>query len=290
MALMSNHPDHKTILRQRQLAASRQRGQNFLVHRRTAELIVELAGVTSEDRVLELGVGFGALTGPLAAQAAAVIGLEIDSGIIAWHQDEDDLPSNVSLRHEDLLKADFPNLAAESGGRLKIVANLPYSISNPLLFKLIENREIVESAVLMLQKEVAQRLTAYPASKEYGILTVLLNGCATIKKLLDVGPGQFHPRPKVDSVVVKITFFPAPERVTQLPPHNHDLLKKLVKAAFQQRRKTLLNSLAASDLPGTDKALLPAMLSQAAIDPQIRPERLTVEDFVRIVNVLDRVG
>ena len=287
---MSNHPDHKTILRQRQLAASRQRGQNFLVHRRTAELIVELAGVTSEDRVLELGVGFGALTGPLAAQAAAVIGLEIDSGIIAWHQDEDDLPSNVSLRHEDLLKADFPNLAAESGGRLKIVANLPYSISNPLLFKLIENREIVESAVLMLQKEVAQRLTAYPASKEYGILTVLLNGCATIKKLLDVGPGQFHPRPKVDSVVVKITFFPAPERVTQLPPHNHDLLKKLVKAAFQQRRKTLLNSLAASDLPGTDKALLPAMLSQAAIDPQIRPERLTVEDFVRIVNVLDRVG
>ena len=215
---MTNHPDHKAILHQRQLAASRQRGQNFLVHRRTAELIVELAGVTPEDRVVELGVGFGALTLPLAARAAAVIGLEIDSGIIAWHQDEQDLPANVSLRHEDLLKADFPKLAEECGGRLKIVANLPYSISNPLLFKLLENRDIVDSAVLMLQKEVAQRLTAKPATKEYGILTVLLNGCARVEKLLDVGPGQFHPRPKVDSVVVKITFFPQPERAAQLPP------------------------------------------------------------------------
>ncbi|HSH13112.1 MAG TPA: 16S rRNA (adenine(1518)-N(6)/adenine(1519)-N(6))-dimethyltransferase RsmA, partial [Desulfurivibrionaceae bacterium] len=274
-------------LHQRQLAASRQRGQNFLVHRRTAELIVEMAGVTPEDRVVELGVGFGALTGPLAARAAAVIGLEIDSGIIAWHQDEQDLPANVSLRHEDLLKADFPRLAEECGGRLKIVANLPYSISNPLLFKLLENRTIVDSAVLMLQKEVAQRLTAKPATKEYGILTVLLNGCARVEKLLDVGPGQFHPRPKVDSVVVKIYFFPQPERAAQLPTHDHELLKKLVKASFQQRRKTLLNSLSASGLPGTAKDTLPDLLKQAEVDPQVRPERLTVEDFVRIANLMD---
>lgn len=287
---MTNHPDHKAILHQRQLAASRQRGQNFLVHRRTAELIVELAGVTPEERVVELGVGFGALTGPLAARAAAVIGLEIDSGIIAWHQDEQDLPTNVNLRHEDLLKADFPKLAEECGGRLKIIANLPYSISNPLLFKLLENRTIVDSAVLMLQKEVAQRLTAKPATKEYGILTVLLNGCAGVEKLLDVGPGQFHPRPKVDSVVVKITFFPQPERAAQLPPHDHELLKKLVKASFQQRRKTLLNSLSASGLPGTAKETLPDLLKHVGIDPQVRPERLTVEDFVRVANLMDGIS
>lgn len=283
---MSRHPDHKAILHQRQLAASRQRGQNFLVHRHTAELIADLAGVTAADRVVELGVGFGALTGPLAERAAAVIGLEIDSGIVAWHREEQDLPPNVTLRHEDLLKADFVRLADESGGRLKIVANLPYSISNPLLFKLLENREVVESAVLMLQKEVGQRLTAAPATKEYGILTVLLNGCARVEKLLDVGPGQFHPRPKVDSVVVRITFIPVPERVAKLPPHDPDLLKRLVKAAFQQRRKTLLNSLSASGLPGTAKESLPDLLNQAGIAPQVRPERLTVEDFVRITNLL----
>jgi 16S rRNA (adenine1518-N6/adenine1519-N6)-dimethyltransferase len=283
---MTSHPDHKAILHQRQLAASRQRGQNFLVHQRTAELIVELAGVEPGDRVVELGVGFGAMTLPLAARAASVIGLEIDSGIVAWHQEEQDLPANVSLRHEDLLKADFYALAQECGGRLKIVANLPYSISNPLLFKLVENREVMESAVLMLQKEVAQRLLARPATKEYGILTVLLNGCAVVEKLLDVGPGQFHPRPKVDSVVVKLTFFPKPERAANLPPHDHELLKKLVKASFQQRRKTLLNSLSASGLDGTAKELLPDRLKIAGIDPQVRPERLTVEDFVRLANAL----
>ena len=282
----TNHPDHKAILHRHSLAPSRQRGQNFLVHKRTAELIVELAGVSPEDRVIELGVGFGALTGPLAARAAAVIGLEIDSGIVAYHQEEQDLPTNVTLRHEDLLKADFVSLAEETGGPLKIVANLPYSISNPLLFKLVENRAVVASAVLMLQKEVAQRLTAVPATKEYGILTVLLNGCATVKKLMDVGPGQFHPRPKVDSMVVKITFQPVPERAAQLPPHDHDLLKQLIKAAFQQRRKTLLNSLSASGLPGTGKERLPDLLTKAAIDPQVRPERMTVEDFVRIANAL----
>lgn len=287
--MTTSHPDHKAILHQRQLAASRQRGQNFLVHRRTAELIVELAGVTAEDRVIELGVGFGALSLPLAERAASVIGLEIDSGIVAWHREEQDLPANFDLRHEDLLKADFPKLAEETGGRLKIVANLPYSISNPLLFKLLENREIMESAVLMLQKEVAQRLTASPATKEYGILTVLLNGCAKMEKLMDVGPGQFHPRPKVDSVVVKITFFPIPERAAKIPPHDHELLKKLVKASFQQRRKTLLNSLSASGLPGIAKELLPALLNQVGIDPQVRPERLTVEDFVRIANLMDKV-
>jgi len=283
---MTSHPDHKAILHQRQLAASRQRGQNFLVHRHTAERIVELAGVCASDRIVELGVGFGALTGPLAARAAGVIGLEIDSGIVAWHREERDLPDNVDLRHEDLLKADFPALAEECGGRLKIVANLPYSVSNPLLFKLLENREVMESAVLMLQKEVGQRLTAAPGSKEYGILTVLLNGCARVEKLLEVGPGQFHPRPKVDSVVVGITFHPRPERATQLPPHDHALLRKVVKAAFQQRRKTLLNSLSASGLAATGKERLPALLKQAGIDPQVRPERLTVEDFVRITNLL----
>jgi 16S rRNA (adenine1518-N6/adenine1519-N6)-dimethyltransferase len=283
---MSNHPDHKALLQRHQLAPSRQRGQNFLVNPRTSEAIVDLAGIGAEDRVVELGVGFGALTIPLAKKAASVLGLEIDAGIVKYHQECGDLPANVTLLHQDLLQADFVQLAADCGGRLKILANLPYSISNPLLFKLVENREVMESAVLMLQKEVALRLLAQPGTKEYGVLTVLLNGCASVKKLMDVGPGQFHPRPKVDSVVVRISFYPIPERVAQLPEHDRNLLKKLVKSAFQQRRKTLLNSLSSSGLPGTAKADLPNIFAQAGIEPAIRPERLTVEDFVRLSQAL----
>ncbi len=283
---MKNHPDHKEILTHHHLAPSRQRGQNFLVNRHTAEAIVDLAGVSENDRVVELGVGFGALTIPLAAKAGHVVGLEIDAGIVKYHQETGVLPENVTLRHQDLLLADFADLAGECGGKLKILANLPYSLSNPLLFKLVENRMVLESAVLMLQKEVAMRLLAKPGTKEYGVLTVLLNGCATVQKLMNVGPGQFHPRPKVDSVVVRIAFFPVPERVAQLPDYDHILLKKLVKAAFQQRRKTLLNSLSASGLPYTGKANLPEIFARAGIDPQIRPERLTVEDFVRLVRTL----
>jgi 16S rRNA (adenine1518-N6/adenine1519-N6)-dimethyltransferase len=283
---MKSHPDHKELLEHHQLAPSRQRGQNFLVNRHTAEAIVALAGVSGDESVVELGVGFGALTIPLAAKAGRVIGLEIDAGIVKYHRDTGDLPENVTLLHQDLLQADFARLAVECGGRLKILANLPYSLSNPLLFKLVENREVMESAVLMLQKEVALRLLARPATKEYGVLTVLLNGCAAVKKLMAVGPGQFHPRPKVDSVVVQISFYPVPKRVAQLPHHDYNLLKKLVKAAFQQRRKTLLNSLSASGLPGTGKARLPEIFAQASIDPMVRPERLTVEDFVRLVGIL----
>ena len=283
---MKSHPDHKELLEQHRLAPSRQRGQNFLVNRHTAETIVDLSGVAENDRVVELGVGFGALTIPLAAKVAQVLGLEIDAGIVKYHQESGDLPANVTLLHQDLLRADFAELAGQCGGRLKIVANLPYSLSNPLLFKLVESREVLDSAVLMLQKEVAMRLLATPGTKEYGVLTVLLNGCASVKKLLNIGPNQFHPRPKVDSVVVKISFYPTPARVAQLPAHDHVLLKKLVRAAFQQRRKTLLNSLAASGLPGTSKSQLPALLQEAAIDPMVRPEKLRVEDFVGLTRVL----
>jgi len=286
---MKSHPDHKDILAHHQLAPSRQRGQNFLVNRHIAEAIVDLSGVSGDDRVVELGVGFGALTLPLAAKVASVVGLEIDAGIVKYHRETGDLPENVTLLHQDLLRADFSQLAGKCGGRLKILANLPYSLSNPLLFKLVENREVLESAILMLQKEVALRLLASPGTKEYGVLTVLLNGCATVKKLMNVGPGQFHPRPKVDSVVVRISFFPVPDRVANLPPHDHNLLKKLVKATFQQRRKTLLNSLSASGLPGTAKDRLPEIFALSGIEPRIRPEKLTIEDFVRLAEILIKV-
>lgn len=280
----------KDILKSEKLAPSKKRGQNFLIHRQTAATIVALAGVTPDDTVVELGVGLGTLTGPLAEKVRQVIGLEIDSGIIDWQQTSGNLADNVTLIHQDLLKADFPGLAQQCGGRLKILANLPYSISNPLLFKLLDNRQVMEWAVLMLQKEVAMRLTAVPGTKEYGIISVLMAGAATVTQLLNVGPGQFHPRPKVDSVVVKITFHPTPERAVRLPAHDPELLRKVVRSAFQQRRKTLLNSLSASPFITFAKENCRAALLAAGIDPTTRAERLTIENFVALTGELAKVA
>ncbi|HIJ78846.1 MAG: 16S rRNA (adenine(1518)-N(6)/adenine(1519)-N(6))-dimethyltransferase RsmA [Desulfobulbaceae bacterium] len=277
----------KNILKSQKLAPSKKLGQNFLVHRQTSERIVELAEVTTADTIIELGVGLGSLTQPLAEKVGRVIGIELDSGIIEYHQQKKVLPDNVSLIHQDLLKSDFHDLAAQSGGKLKIMANLPYSISNPLLFKLIETRDSMAWAVLMLQKEVGQRLTAEVGTKNYGVLSVLLAACASVKTLMQVGPGNFHPRPKVDSVVVKIIFDPVPERVAKLAPHDSKLLRKLVNAAFQQRRKTLINALSSANLEGLDKEALAQLLPTVEIDPKIRAERLTIEDYIRLTNAVE---
>lgn len=272
----------KDILKEKKLAPKKRFGQNFLVDSRTAARIVELAGLDRSDTVIEIGVGFGALTRHLAERCCRVIGLEIDAGIIRWLREEGGLPANVTLIHQDVLKTDLAGIAALAEDRLKIVANLPYSISNPLLFKLIDNREFVEWAVLMVQKEVGQRLTASPGTKAYGIITVMMAACAEIKTIMKLGPGHFHPRPKIDSQVLRLVFHPAPARAAALPEHDPVLLNKLVRASFQQRRKTLLNTLSAAGLPGLDRQALEQVLNNCGISPETRGERLTIEDFVSL--------
>jgi 16S rRNA (adenine1518-N6/adenine1519-N6)-dimethyltransferase len=275
----------KSIMAEHKLAPNKKLGQNFLVNRHAVESIVRISGAGPEDVILELGVGFGALTVPLAAKVRQVIGLELDAGIVRFHRGEGDLPENVELIHEDMLKSDFRKLAKESGGSLKILANLPYSVSNPLLFKLIDNQEVMTWAVLMLQKEVADRLVAPVGSKDYSILTILLGACASVTPVLQLGPEQFYPRPAVDSTVVRLDFDPSPEKSRGLPSYDRLLLRKVVKAAFQQRRKTLVNGLA-SAWPGIGKERWHPLLAAAAIQPNIRAERLHLEDYVRLTNVL----
>ena len=212
----------------------------------------------------------------------------MDSGIIRYHEQEGSLPPNVQLIHQDVLQANFALLAKETGGRIKLVANLPYSISNPLLFKLAKEKDNMAWAVLMLQKEVAERLTAQTGTKNYGILSVRLAACAAVTKLLDLGPQHFHPRPRVDSQVVKITFFPKPERAAALPDYDEALFRNIIEAAFQQRRKTLVNALAASKPVNLDKKVIAAGLATLGLDSQIRGERLRVEDFVSLTNILQK--
>ena len=278
----------KEILEQQKLAPKKRFGQNFLVNSNISEKIVKLAGIQPDDTIIELGIGFGALTSYLALTCKKVIGLEIDSGIIRYHKEEGSLPENVTLMHQDILQINYAKLAEESGGRLKIIANLPYSISNPLLFKLTEHKDNMEWAVLMLQKEVAQRLTAATGTKDYGILTVRMASCASVKKLLELGPQHFHPRPKVDSRVVKITFFPEPERAVVLPDYDQELFEKIVRAAFQQRRKTLINALSSANLVGADKKTIADSLEKLGLDSRIRGERLNVEEYVALTNILQQ--
>lgn len=278
----------KDILQQQKLAPKKRFGQNFLINKNISEKIVKLAGVGPDDTIIELGVGFGALTFHLAKICKRVIGLEIDSGIIRYHLEAGSLPENVTLVHQDILQADFVKLAEESGARLKMIANLPYSISNPLLFKLTGYKDKIEWAVLMLQKEVAQRLTAEIGTKNYGILTVRMASCASVKKLLNLGPQHFHPRPKVDSQVVKITFFPRPERAAALPHYDLKLFKNIIDAAFQQRRKTLVNALSASNRLEADKKTIVRSLEKLGLDNRIRGERLSVEDYVALTNILQQ--
>lgn len=267
-------------------------GQNFLVHKHTAEAIVEAGMIGKDQIVIEVGVGLGALTHPLAAAAKHVYGYEIDRGIVRMHSENNDLPRNVTLVHEDILEVDFEELSKLCQEKLTIIANLPYSITNPFLFKLIDNAHLIARATIMVQKEVADRLTASPGSKEYGVPTILLACCATVHQVLLLKPGEFHPRPKIDSAVIAIDF--SSGRIDLQPadfsPDNFQLLKKMVRAAFGQRRKTLINSLSDTFLPmlvphlarAEAKKLVEDLLIAQGLSLRIRPEMLTVAEFITL--------
>ncbi len=276
----------RDILHRQKLAPHKKLGQNFLVHRHTAERIVQLADIEKSDVITEVGVGLGALTKPLAEAAHKIIGIEADSGIIRMHEEQNDLPKNVDLRHQDILQTDFEQLAEESGGKIIFVANLPYSISTPFLFRLFSQSHLIKSGVIMLQKEVALRLMAKPGTKEYGVPTVLLTSCADIRMLMQVKPEEFHPRPKVDSTVVRLGFFPIPKGIEKLDKFCANTLRKVVNAAFGQRRKTLINALAGGNFHLTKEQLNTILLS-CDISPSIRAERLEIQNFIRLANALE---
>jgi 16S rRNA (adenine1518-N6/adenine1519-N6)-dimethyltransferase len=276
----------KSILKRNRLAPRKSLGQNFLTNSQVASRIVEEAGIARTDTIIELGVGLASLTLPLAVRAERVIGLEIDAGLISWHTEQKSLPANVEIRHQDLLEADFRKLAEETGAPLKIVANLPYSVSSPLLFKLLDNADLLDWAVLMVQKEVADRLTAARNTKEYGILTVLFAPLATVTRLFLVGPGNFHPKPKVESAVIRISFSQSKQKI--LLHQQWPVFKKLVKSAFQQRRKTLLNALAASSLFPGGKPQARSLLMEAGIEERKRAEDLLAADYLELTGLYCR--
>ena len=293
MKKITGHGQTRAMLKVHNLAPKKRFGQNFLVHRQTAEAIVNAGQITTEDVVVEVGVGLGALTHPLARSARHVYGYEIDRGIVRLHNEGGELPRNVTLVHQDILSADFDELHDKCGMDLIIMANLPYSISNPFIFKLIDNAHLISKATIMLQKEVADRLMAKPNSKDYGIPTVLLGVYASVKKVMTLKPHEFHPQPKIDSVVVTINFTKNSMIPDDISGFNRTFFNRIVRTAFSQRRKTLLNTLASGrffNIPAANDKALNKKYTQQAIEaaniaPSTRPECLDIADYISISTV-----
>jgi len=276
----------RTLLAAWQMHARKQLGQHFLENSAAAEMIVDRCRVMPEDVVLEIGAGLGALTIPVARIAKKVYAVEKDHKIISLLKTELTLNSlfNVILIEKDILRVNIEEFTEEANPKILVLGNLPYNISSQVLVKLIKARSAVSRAILMFQKELAQRITAKPGCKEYGRLTVMLNYCADIKKVAGVKASQFFPRPKVDSEILEITF-----KDSLKYSDNEEFLYRVIKAAFGQRRKNLKNALAGSELHIAAETSMHA-LENAGIDPTRRAETLTVEEFVRLSNVLKIEG
>lgn len=273
----------RTLLTAWNLQAKKQLGQNFLSDANVARQIVKHAALTGHQVVLEIGAGLGAITLPAAAAARRLIAVDKDQQLIGLLRAELLTAGidNVEIREADILRLDLKAIASEAAQPLVVMGNLPYNISSQVIVQLIHARSQVDRAVLMLQKEMAQRICAGPGSKTYGRLSVMLQYCAEARELMQVKAAQFFPPPKVDSTVIGIRFTSPPP----FPADDEALLFQVIKAAFGKRRKTLRNALSKSDLQ-LDAATCEQLLFRAGLDPTRRAETLSVEEFVRLSNGL----
>lgn len=242
-------------------------GQNYLQDRNILLKIIEEINPEPDDSLIEIGPGMGALTGELAARLNTFIAVEIDSRVA--EELRASFP-NLMLINEDFLKIDFSRIEKLPGKRFRIAGNIPYNITSPILFKLIENHKDINDAVFMIQYEVARRLTAEKGTKDYGILAVVLNYFADVKFCFKVSPNVFYPRPKVFSAVVHLKF-----RELATDDKFNRLFIKVVKACFGNRRKTLKNSLNNSIFGSTD-------FTGSPVNLQLRAEQLNQEDFISL--------
>lgn len=278
--------DLKRVLAAQGLHLSKRFGQNFLVDRIHLLRVVETAQVSDEDFVFEVGPGVGTLTVELAQRAARVVAVELDRGLIPVLADVLSPYPNVTVLQADALKLDLPAFLLEnrgsSGRPWKVVANIPYNITSPLLVKLLESKRFLSSITLMVQKEVAQRLRAAPASDDYGALTVFAQFHADVSVAGIVPRGAFFPPPKVDSAIVHLV----PRAVPPVVVPSDEAFFLVSRAAFGQRRKTLANALTnAPSLPFSREQVGAALIA-AGVDEQRRGETLSLEEFAAVCRAL----
>ena len=260
-------------------------GQNFLIDTRVLEKIVAAAGVTKDDCVLEIGPGIGTLTQYLAEAAGHVIAVEIDRNLIPILEETLAEHENVTVVNQDILKTDIKGLAdAYHGGRpLKVVANLPYYITTPIVMSLLEGEDLVDSITVMVQKEVAERMMEGPGSKEYGALSLAVQYYARPEIVANVPPNCFIPRPNVGSAVFRPTKHETPPVQVKDPKK----MFQLIRASFNQRRKTLPNGIGnAPELPYTREQAA-AALEKMGLSPAVRGEALSLSQFAELADLLE---
>jgi 16S rRNA (adenine1518-N6/adenine1519-N6)-dimethyltransferase len=263
-------------------------GQSFLIDNNITAKIVNISDIASDDLVVEIGAGLGVMTAMIADRARKVIALEIDPKLIFVLQEELKHLYNVDVIKQDVLKYDFTSAFKEdihherTETKLKVIGNIPYNISSQILLRLITLRKHISSMTFMFQKEVAERITASPGTKQYGLLSVLTSLYMTPSRIMTVPASCFFPKPRVDSIVLKIDIRQQPLWKIQ----DESLFFQVVKTAFSKRRKTLINNFKSSEFIQSSGSDVYVLFRSAEIDGQRRGETLTVEEFVRLGNAL----
>ena len=269
----------RVLLKAWNLKPKKHLGQNFLLNPSTAEAIASRANLSPDDVVLEIGAGLGALTIPVARIVKKIYALEKDPQMVELLKTQIlvNRISNCEIVQGDILKIDLHTFAELAAEKIIVVGNLPYNISSQILVKLIQSRHAVQRAIVMLQKELARRISAQPGIKEYGRISAMLRYCADIRIVANVKASTFYPPPKIDSQVLEIRF----KSTSVYGEHDEAMLFKVIKAAFGNRRKTLKNALIASELSLTPQTALQS-LGSAGIDPSRRAETLDSSEFVSL--------
>lgn len=259
-------------------------GQNFLIDTTVLDRIISSAKITKEDCVLEIGPGIGTMTQYLAERAGSVVAVEIDKALIPILEETLQDYDNVTVINDDILKVDINRLVEEkNGGRpIKVVANLPYYITTPIIMGLFESRVPLKSITIMVQKEVADRMQVGPGTKDYGALSLAVQYYAKPEIVANVPPNCFIPRPNVGSTVIRLTRYEEPP----VQVKDEKKMFALIRASFNQRRKTLVNGLGNAGLPGITKESAAAALAQMGLSPTVRGEALTLEQFARLSDLL----
>lgn len=261
-------------------------GQNFLIDTHVLERIIQAAGITKEDFVLEIGPGIGTMTQYLCENAGEVVAVEIDQNLIPILKETLSAYDNVTVINEDILKVDIVRLAEEkNGGKpIKVVANLPYYITTPIIMGLFESHVPIDSITIMVQKEVADRMQVGPGTKDYGALSLAVQYYAKPEIIANVPPNCFMPRPNVGSAVIRLT------RHEKVPVavDNEKLMFRLIRASFNQRRKTLANGLSNSPEIHLAKEVIQESIEELGVPVTIRGEALTLEQFAELSNIIGR--
>ncbi len=283
MEKLSNPQVTIATIKKYDFAFQKKFGQNFLIDEHVLNKIIAAAGVTKEDMVLEIGPGFGTMTQYLSENAREVVAVEIDKELIPVLNDTLSDYDNVTIINEDILKVDIEKLVQErnGGNPIKVVANLPYYITTPIIMGLLENHVPVDNITVMVQKEVAMRMQAKPGTKDYGALSLAVQYYAKPYIAANVPPNCFIPRPNVGSAVIRLELFDEPP----VNVKDEKMMFSIIRASFNQRRKTLQNSIVNGGLPFTKEQISKA-LGKMELADTIRGEALSLEQFAKLTDIL----